>query len=100
MKRGGYVYIMTNKHRTVLYVGVTSNLIKRIQEHKDRIHPRSFTAQYNIDTLVYYQGFHRIEEAISREKQIKAGSRKTKEELIHSQNPEWNDLFPEIASEQ
>lgn len=90
---------MTNKHRTVLYVGVTSNLIKRIQEHKNRVHSKSFTARYNIDSLVYYQGFHRIEEAIAREKQIKAGSRKSKEELINGLNPEWNDLFPDIVNQ-
>jgi putative endonuclease len=99
MKRGGYVYIMTNKHRTVLYVCVISDLVKRIQEHKNRVHPRSFTARYNIDRLVYYQGFHRIEEAIAREKQIKAGSRKSKEGLILGLNPKWKDLFSEIVEQ-
>lgn len=97
MKRGGYVYIMTNKNRTTLYCGVTSDLPKRVLEHKNRVHPKSFTARYNLELLVYYEGFHRIEEAIAREKQIKAGSRKKKEQLINSLNPEWKDLFHDIT---
>ncbi|MGB0918003.1 MAG: GIY-YIG nuclease family protein [Flavobacteriales bacterium] len=95
MKRGGHVYIMTNKNKTTLYCGVTSNLPNRVLEHKNRIHPKSFTARYNLKFLVYYEGFHRIEEAIDREKQIKAGSRNKKEELINSLNPEWKDLYSE-----
>ena len=86
---------MTNKNRTTLYCGVTSNLPNRVLEHKNRIHPKSFTARYNLEFLVYYEGFHRIEEAIDREKQIKAGSRNKKEELINSLNPEWKDLYSE-----
>lgn len=96
MKRGGYVYIMTNKNRTTLYCGVTSDLPKRISEHKNHIHPKSFTARYNLEFLVYYEGFHRIEEAIAREKQIKAGSRKKKEELINGLNPQWKDLYSDV----
>lgn len=97
MKWGGYVYIMTNKNRTTLYCGVTSDLPKRIWEHKNRVHPKSFTAKYNLELLVYYEGFLRIEEAIAREKQIKAGSRKKKEELINELNPEWKDLYHDIT---
>jgi len=95
MKRGGYVYIVANKNNTVLYTGVTSLLKKRITQHKEKEYPGSFTARYNADKLVYYEGFHRIEDAIFREKQIKAGSRKKKELLIKSINPEYKDLFEE-----
>lgn len=87
---------MTNKNKTTLYCGVTSDLPKRVLEHKNHVHNKSFTARYNLEFLAYYEGFHRIEEAISREKQIKAGSRKKKEELINSLNPEWKDLYSEV----
>jgi putative endonuclease len=92
MQKGGYVYIMTNRHHTVLYVGVTNNLIRRVDEHKQKRNPKSFTARYNVDKLVYFEGFHEIGEAIAREKQIKAGSRQKKVDLIESINKEWNDL--------
>ena len=96
--KGGSVYIITNKNNTTLYTGVSSDLISRILEYKEKIYPRSFTSKYNASKLVYYEQFHSIEEAIAREKQIKAGSRKKKIELIESMNPEWNDLFAEIQS--
>ena len=96
MIRGGAVYILTNHLNTVLYTGVTSNLIKRVYQHKTNNYPRSFTSRYKVHKLVYYEGFHLIEEAIAREKQIKAGSRKKKEELINSMNPEWRDLFEDL----
>lgn len=86
-----HVYFLTNKNNTVIYTGVTSNLTKRIYEHKSRMY-RGFTYRYNCDKLVYYEEFASIEEAISREKQIKAGNRKAKEKLIISMNPDWNDL--------
>jgi len=92
MQYGGVVYIMTNFKNTALYVGVTSNLAKRFYEHQSKKYPKSFTAKYNINKLVYFENFTRIEEAILREKQIKAGSRAKKEQLINSINPEWNDL--------
>lgn len=79
---------MTNTSKTVLYCGVTSDLKLRIQQHKNHLMKGSFTDRYNCETLVYYESFHTIEEAIAREKQIKGGSRKAKEELINSQNPE------------
>ena len=96
MIRGGAVYILTNTKHSTLYIGVTSDLKKRIWEHKNFIHPESFTAKYKLTILVYYQGFHRIEEAIGREKKLKGGSRKQKEELINSMNPDWKDLYPEV----
>ena len=93
MKKGGSIYIMTNKNNTVLYIGVTSDLIRRVSEHKSKTIPTSFTAKYNLDKLVYFENFHSIEEAINREKQLKGGSRLKKEALINSINPEWIDLF-------
>lgn len=100
MKRGGAVYIMTNITHTTLYTGVTSDLKKRVWQHKNFIFPGSFTSKYKLVKLVYYEGFHRIEEAIGREKQIKAGSRKQKESLINSINREWKDLYEEVAEWQ
>ncbi len=96
MERGGAVYILTNKYNKVLYTGVTSNLIARIFEHKEKRYKNSFTAKYNVDKLVYYRGFSLIEEAIAEEKRIKSGSRKKKIELIEAVNPNWNDLFQEL----
>ena len=96
MEKGGAIYIMTNKHNTTLYVGVTADLHSRITDHREKIFPKSFTAKYNLDKIVYYELFHSIEEAIDREKQIKAGSRKKKEALINVLNPEWKDLYDVI----
>ncbi len=98
MKRGGAVYIMTNKRNSTLYTGVTSDLKKRVWEHKNNVYPESFTTKYNCHTLVYYAGFHRIEEAIAEEKRIKGGSRSAKLKLIETQNPQWNDLWVEIEN--
>ena len=89
---------MTNALKSVLYTGVTSNLIKRVQEHRNKVYPESFTAKYNVIHLVYYKTFPVIEEAISEEKRIKAGSRKQKNELINSVNPDWTDLWDEDVS--
>jgi putative endonuclease len=93
MQRGGCVYILANAHNTVLYTGVTSDLISRISEHKSKKYPDSFTAKYNCDKLVYYFFYPTIEDAISRGKQIKAGSRQRKVQLIDGMNPEWLDLY-------
>jgi len=97
MTRGGIVYIMTNILKTVLYSGVTSDLIMRIQEHKTKAHPESFTAKYNVTILVYYNNFSTIEEAIAEEKRIKAGNRKQKCVFINSINPEWKDLWEDVC---
>ncbi|WP_160127559.1 GIY-YIG nuclease family protein [Kordia antarctica] len=86
-----YVYFLTNKNNTVIYIGVTSNLTKRVYQHKAKIY-KGFTSKYNCDKLVYFEEFQSINEAIAREKQLKAGNRKRKEELINIENPEWNDL--------
>jgi len=96
MERGGCIYIMTNKNKTTLYVGVTSDLKKRVYEHKNHLFKGSFSDRYNIEYLVYYECFGNIEEAIIREKQLKGGSRKKKEQLINAFNPEWKDLYNEI----
>ena len=97
MEKGGAVYIMTNKNKTTLYTGVSSDLYSRVMEHKSKKYTSSFTARYNLSILVYYEIFHSIEEAIQREKQLKAGSRKKKEALINSINPNWEDLTHVIA---
>jgi len=97
--KGGVVYILTNENNTTLYVGVTSNLIARIDEHKKKKYPTSFTTKYNLSKLVYYEASHSIEEAMLREKQTKAGSRKRKIDLIESANPNWIDLFEQIERE-
>ena len=92
----GFIYIVTNKNNTALYIGVTSNLPNRILEHKTKKYKKSFSAKYNLDKLVYWEFFQDIGEAIGREKQLKAGSRKKKEDLIKSINPNWEDLFESI----
>ncbi|MEM6721173.1 MAG: GIY-YIG nuclease family protein [Bacteroidota bacterium] len=85
------VYILTNKNNTVLYIGVTSNLLRRMYQHKTKAF-KGFTAKYNCHKLVYFEEFTSMLEAIAREKQLKAGNRKRKEELINQENSEWNDL--------
>ncbi len=90
-----YVYIMTNKWNKVLYTGVTNDLIRRVQEHKDKTF-QGFTKRYNVGKLVFYEIADSIESAILREKQIKGGSRKDKIELVDSMNVEWRDLCNEL----
>lgn len=98
-ERNYFVYIVTNFENKVLYTGVTNNLARRIQEHKEgKI--EGFTAKYKLNKLVYHELFNYINDAISREKQIKGGSRKKKEELIISINPKWNDLFADLVGEE
>ena len=82
---------MTNKNNTVIYIGITSDLLKRIYQHKTKAF-RGFTAKYNCDKLVYFEEFLDINQAIAREKQLKSGNRKRKEDLINLNNSEWNDL--------
>ncbi|MGV9003147.1 GIY-YIG nuclease family protein [Flavobacterium sp.] len=92
----GFIYIITNKNNTTLYIGFTSNLPSRIIEHIEKRYQNSFSARYNLNKLVYYEQFQMIGDAIAREKQLKAGNRATKENLINSLNPDWNDLYEEI----
>lgn len=91
-----YVYILTNTHRTVLYTGVTRDLVRRVYEHKHHLDKNSFTAKYNVEFLVYYESTSDVEAAIEREKQIKGWNRKRKEKLIESKNPNWVDLYDGI----
>ncbi|MEC5157867.1 GIY-YIG nuclease family protein [Chryseobacterium sp. MP_3.2] len=87
-----YVYILTNKNRTVLYTGVTNNLHRRLNEHHSKKHPRSFTARYNVEFLIYYEKFDWIQQAIAREKEIKLLSRIRKLTLIQVLNPNLDFL--------
>lgn len=87
-----FVYILFSKPNGTLYVGVTSDLIKRIYEHKSKV-TKGFTQKYGVDKLGYYEVYESIESAIEREKQLKAGKRQTKIDLIKSQNPKWEDLY-------
>ena len=96
MKKQGYVYILFNKRNGTLNTGVTSNLVKRVYEHKNKL-VEGFTKTYSVDKLGYYEISDSIEVAIIREKQIKAGSRKNKLKLIESINPNWNDLYYDIT---
>ena len=88
-----YVYILTNRHKTVLYVGVTNDLVRRVYEHKIHLDKKSFTAQYNVENLVFYEATSNVESAIRREKQIKSWNRRRKDALVESMNPQWLDLY-------
>lgn len=90
MEENYYVYLLTNRSRT-LYIGMTNSLLSRIEQHKQRQVP-GFTRRYNIDKLVYYETFSEVLDALAREKQLKGWSRKKKIALIESSNPDWDDL--------
>jgi len=98
MQKGGWVYLLTNKGHSVIYTGVTSDLVGRILQQQQKTYPRSFTARYNINTLIYFLFFEDIREAIEEEKRIKAGSRTAKIKLVTTLNPNWQDLWIEIVS--
>jgi len=88
----GFVYILSNRRNTVFYIGVTANLQKRIWEHRNKV-VDGFTKKYNLDKLVYFEGFDSIEEAIKREKYLKGKRRSFKLKLIEENNPEYKDLY-------
>jgi putative endonuclease len=90
-----FVYILTNTWHTVLYVGVTSDLKVRICQHREKLLP-GFTSRYNLWKLVYFEIGYDAAGAITREKQIKAGSRQKKIELINAANPDWRDLYEDL----
>jgi len=92
-----YVYIMTNKADTVFYTGVTGDLLKRVFEHKGKF-VSGFTRRYRISKLVYYEVCDMAESAIAREKQIKAGSRQKKIDLIVCMNSGWRDLYEDLVN--
>lgn len=93
----GYVYLMASKHYGTIYLGVTSDLAKRVYEHKNNSMPSSFTSKHNIKNLVYYEQYEAIETAIAREKQLKNWKRDWKISLIEKNNPHWEDLYAEVA---
>jgi len=95
MKKEYYIYLLTNKGLNVVYTGVTSNLIRRVYEHKNKM-VDGFTKKYNVDRLIYFETYSEITDAIQREKQIKGWIRKKKDELINQMNPEWRDLYEEL----
>ncbi len=95
MARQSYVYILINKSNHVLYTGVTSDLKRRIYEHRHGLAP-GFTAKYNVKKLVYYEVLDDIRNAIIREKQVKKGNRQKKVDLVNGMNPEWGDLYDEL----
>ena len=97
--RRGYVYILTNKPNGTLYVGVTSDLIKRVYEHKHDL-VDGFTKKYAVHKLVYYEDCGNIENAIMREKQIKKWKRLYKINAINEVNPEWSDLYKNITEQE
>jgi putative endonuclease len=94
-----FVYILTNKHHTVLYTGVTNDIYIRVQEHRLKAFP-GFASRYNLNKLVYFEQFGNINDAIEREKQIKGGSRQKKLDLINSINPQWIDLWDKEFEEK
>lgn len=96
MGKTAWVYIVTNRRNGVLYVGVTSDLKGRITKHKNKTYANSFSAQYNLDKLVYFEKIDGITNAIECEKQLKAGNRARKVKLIEGMNPEWRDLLGEL----
>jgi len=96
MREQSYVYILASRRNGTLYVGVTSDLLKRVYEHKQDL-VDGFTKKYHVHTLVYYEVHDDIREAITREKQIKKWNRKWKLDLIEEKNTEWKDLYNEIV---
>ncbi len=91
-----FVYIMTNRHHSVLYTGVTNDLVRRVFQHREKIVP-GFTTRYNVDQLVFFEATSDVGAAIAREKQIKGGSRRKKIVLIEEMNPTWRDLYDDLG---
>ena len=97
MDKDYYVYVLASQRNGTLYVGITSNLIKRIWEHKNKA-IEGFTQKYNVDKLVYFEQYRDPKNAIKREKRLKKYNRQWKLELIEKENPEWRDLYNELVS--
>ena len=91
-----YVYILSNNFNTLVYTGVTRDLVRRVYEHKHHLDPDSYTAKYNIHKLVYFESTSDVKAAIEREKQIKGWNRKRKNKLVESKNPSWAELYESI----
>ncbi len=96
MEHRYFVYIMTNRHHTVLYTGVTNDLVRRVSQHRDKTIP-GFTSRYNVDKLVFFEETSDVLAAIPREKQIKGGSRRRKIALIEGMNPGWRELYDDLG---
>lgn len=93
----GYLYILASRRNGTLYTGVTSDLVKRIWQHREEV-VDGFTKRYGVHTLVYYELHDDIARAITREKQVKRWRRKWKVRMIERMNPEWRDLYPDITN--
>ena len=96
LKMEYYVYILSNRLNTVIYTGVTRDLVRRVYEHKHHLDPDSFTAKYDVTKLVYYESTSDVKAAIEREKQIKGWNRRRKNKLFESKNPSWAELYDTI----
>ena len=96
LKMEYYVYILSNRPNTVIYTGVTRDLVRRVYEHKHHLDPDSFTAKYDVTKLVYYESTSDVKAAIEREKQIKGWNRKRKNKLVESRNPSWAELYDTV----
>ena len=97
MNKNFYVYILASKRNGTLYIGITSDLIGRVWQHKEK-HADGFTKKYNVDKLVYFEVFSDPENAITREKRLKKYKRQWKSNLIEKDNPQWNDLYDMLGS--
>ena len=97
MEKRFYVYILASRRNGTLYIGVTSDLLKRVLEHKKKL-AEGFTERYSVDKLVYYEQFQDAESALMREKRMKKYNRKWKIDLIEKSNPDWKDLYEELIS--
>lgn len=95
MKKKAFVYILTNKNKTTLYIGVTNDLCRRISEHKNHINKDSFTSRYNLEFCIYFEEFQDFNIAIKREKELKKWNRQKKDDLINKKNPKWEILVTE-----
>ena len=95
-----YVYILASTTNYTVYVGVTRDLIRRVYEHRNHLDPNSFTSQYNVHKLVYFEQTSDVRAALEREKQLKGWRRSKKNALIEKMNPEWKDLYPYILGEE
>lgn len=91
-----YVYIMTNAHHTVLYIGATIDIVRRTLQHREHYYKKSFTDRYNVEKLIYFEYYDDIKTAFHRERQLKGWTRIKKERLINRVNPEWKDLYDAI----
>lgn len=97
MGKGGFIYIMTNKNKTVLYIGVTNDICRRVYEHRNHLIKGSFSDRYNLEYCIYYEQFPDIETAIRREKELKSWTRNKKESLINAKNPDWEAVVNETG---